>query len=158
MLFRSGVYLSGTSLSLSASLDSGYTFDGWFNGSTKVSSNSDFTYITTASAVTLTAKATKNTYQTTVSLEKDGVSWTSGAPTITIGSSSETAVSNGSSLPNGTYKIYADGVDTGKTITVNDSVVSTTLSYFTLTTAKESGIASVSSGGVYLSEIGRAHV
>lgn len=57
----------GSSIAVSASVKNGYSFDGWFIGSTKISGSTSFTYTMPESAVTLTAKTTKVTYTNTIS-------------------------------------------------------------------------------------------
>lgn len=50
--------LSGGTVTLYAKADAGYTFDGWYNGATKVSSETTFTTPAISAAVTYTAKFT----------------------------------------------------------------------------------------------------
>ena len=51
--------LEGTILDFKAILKNGYVFDGWYNGSTRVSTSATYTGITISSNLTLTAKAKK---------------------------------------------------------------------------------------------------
>ncbi len=55
----------GDSITLTATTNAGYTFDGWFEGTTKVSSNLTYTFKMPGKNVTLTAKWTANTYTVT---------------------------------------------------------------------------------------------
>ena len=50
-----GTYSAGQTATLNATANSGYIFSGWYNGSTKVSSNKSYTFTVTEN-VTLTAK------------------------------------------------------------------------------------------------------
>lgn len=52
-----GSYQSGKIVSLSCTVSSGYTFDGWYEGDTKKSSSSSYNYTMPSKIVTLTAKA-----------------------------------------------------------------------------------------------------
>ncbi|AIZ57100.1 hypothetical protein Mpt1_c12380 [Candidatus Methanoplasma termitum] len=112
----------------------------------------------TTDSITLTISATtsasaaltwtENTYAVTVSATLDGSSWT--VPTFTLVSGSST-FANGTALPNGTYSIYANGFDTGQTITVSGAAVNRTLDYFTLTYAvSESGVTMTSASTIAL--------
>ncbi|MBP3619139.1 MAG: InlB B-repeat-containing protein [Clostridia bacterium] len=51
--------LEGTIVDFKATLKNGYVFDGWYNGSTRVSTSATYTGITISSNLTLTAKAKK---------------------------------------------------------------------------------------------------
>ena len=55
----------GDSITLVATTNAGYTFDGWFEGTTKVSSNLTYTFKMPGKNVTLTAKWTANSYTIT---------------------------------------------------------------------------------------------
>ena len=55
----------GDSITLTATTNAGYTFDGWFEGTTKVSPNFTYTFKMPGKNVTLTAKWTANTYTVT---------------------------------------------------------------------------------------------
>jgi len=80
-----------------------------------------------------------NTYSATVNLYRDGALWNSGSPpVITLvkdDDASNTQRANGSPVLPGTYKIYANGVDTGETIVVTSGPATKTLSYWTVTFA-----------------------
>ena len=77
-------YLASTTLSVT-DIDSGYTFDGWYNGSTKVSDAVTYTYYPTA-ATTLTARFT----QSAVDSQLTSTVSTGGTVTYSIGDSSIT--------------------------------------------------------------------
>ncbi|MCL2785987.1 MAG: hypothetical protein FWD81_02040, partial [Methanomassiliicoccaceae archaeon] len=90
-------------------------------------------------------------YTATVNANLDGSTWTPSPPTFTLvkdDDESETHIDNGSKVVPGTYKIYADGEDTGETITIVDSSDSKTLNYFTLTLTGGNGIDDVYMGAV----------
>ncbi|MBP3619716.1 MAG: InlB B-repeat-containing protein, partial [Clostridia bacterium] len=73
----SSVY-SGSSVTCTASVASGYSFDGWYNGTTRVSTSSTYT-ITPTSATTLTVKATPVYATINVKLALEGgATWPSG--------------------------------------------------------------------------------
>ncbi|MDR1210246.1 MAG: hypothetical protein LBK41_08065, partial [Clostridiales bacterium] len=80
-----------------------------------------------------TAAYTENKYTATVNATLDGVAYGENAPAIKIGLTDyASAVDNGSSVVPETYKIFADEVDTGKTITVSTANVSQDLNYWTI--------------------------
>lgn len=51
----------GDTITFTASLQSGYTFDGWYNGSTKVSSSQTYAHTVAGADMALTAKAIAST-------------------------------------------------------------------------------------------------
>ena len=65
----SGTYKYKASVTFTAAVQPGYTFDGWYNGSTKVSGSTSYSFNMPNSNVTYTAKATANTYTLTTSAE-----------------------------------------------------------------------------------------
>lgn len=76
-----GSKLAGSTVSISATAKTGYSFGGWYNGSTKVSGSANYSFTMPANAYSLTAKFTTNTYALTVTSEsttKGTVSGTSG--------------------------------------------------------------------------------
>ncbi|MEA4919530.1 MAG: S-layer homology domain-containing protein [Clostridiaceae bacterium] len=72
-------------------------------------------------------------YPVTINVKKDGSAFGAGAPTVTFGTTAGSAVANGTSVGDGTYNIYADGIDTGVVVTVNGSAASVDLNYYTVT-------------------------
>lgn len=102
---------------------------------------------TTSSAATLTV-----TYPVTVSTRTDGAA--APAPgTVTLrqdgavkatATDSETTGTYTANVPNGTYSVYIDGVDTGKTVTVsNAAAAADPVDYYTVSfSAADSGLAS----------------
>ncbi len=91
-----------------------------------------------------------DSYSASVTVKRDGRNWTTDAPIITIGTSSDTATANGSSFVKGTYNIYADGIDTNADVTVGTSAATATLNYYTLTATAGTGVTSVTGDGAYL--------
>ena len=71
-------YDSSVSVSAVLGSDPGYTyaFDGWYDGDTKVSGDNPYTFTMPASAVSLTAKATKTANPYTVHFDANGGSGT----------------------------------------------------------------------------------
>lgn len=65
-----GTYSDGQKATVTATNNSGYLFSGWYNGSTKVSSNKSYTFTVTEN-VTLTAKFTPLSMTYTVSVAAD---------------------------------------------------------------------------------------
>lgn len=77
-----------------------------------------------------------SSYAVTVTVNKDGAAWTTGVPAITLEpDTGGSIVSDLGAVPNGTYKILADGVDTGKTVEVNGAAANAVLDYFTVSFA-----------------------
>ncbi len=94
---REGTSFSGTSTSATveyngsatfqATVSSGYTFDGWYNGTTKVSSNTTYTHTNITSALTLTAKATPSSFTISASANPTAGGTVSGDGTYNSGAS-----------------------------------------------------------------------
>ncbi len=53
---------AGTSITLTATANTGYTFVGWYDGDTKLSSNATYTFTMPAKNITYTAKFQQNSY------------------------------------------------------------------------------------------------
>ncbi|MDL2302469.1 LPXTG cell wall anchor domain-containing protein, partial [Lachnospiraceae bacterium OttesenSCG-928-D06] len=91
----------------------------------------------------------------TININKDDSPWTTDAPTITLVEEDDATGTERSltGLPDGTYYIYADGVNTGKTITVDHTASGSganeeTLNYYTLTvTSGDAGSTTPSVSG-----------
>ncbi|GHT39460.1 hypothetical protein AGMMS49965_05520 [Bacteroidia bacterium] len=82
-----GTYNSGTTATVGCTVTSDYTFDGWYEGSTKVSSSQSYSF-TVNSARTLEARATQNAstqYTITTQPGDIGISSTTGAGTYNSG-------------------------------------------------------------------------
>jgi uncharacterized repeat protein (TIGR02543 family) len=60
-----GSFDHGSNVTVKATANTGYTFEGWYNGSTKVSSNANYTFTITSNTA-LTAKFTLNNFKITV--------------------------------------------------------------------------------------------
>lgn len=60
----------GNSVKFNASVSTGYTWDGWYDGSTKKSSDKEYTFTMPGNNVSYTAKATANSY--TVTFDPNG--------------------------------------------------------------------------------------
>ena len=80
-----GNYEYGDTVSIAATASVGYTFDGWYEGETKVSSDS--TYSFTAEDKTLVAKWTLITYTITATSEDESKGTVSGSGTYGHGAS-----------------------------------------------------------------------
>jgi len=102
------------------------TWDTTPSGTIEVTASATYTYSYTI----------QNTYAATVNVNKDDTPWTVSAPTITLRDPSDLSVSIpiSTKVVSGTYRIYADGADTGKTVTVTSGGPnSTTLDYYSVT-------------------------
>lgn len=73
----------------------------------------------------------------TINVKKDGGAFGDGAPTVTFGTTAGSAVANGTSVGDGTYNIYANGIDTGADVTVSGAAASVDLNYYTVTFKNE---------------------
>jgi hypothetical protein len=154
----------GSSVTVTAVLGSatGYTyaFDGWYNGSTKVSSSLSYTFTMGDSAITLTAKATRTANSHTVSVSAGtNIASVSGGGTYTYGSSVTVTAVLGSATG---YTYAFDGWYNGAnkvssslsyTFAMGDANLSLTakasrsINSYTVSLTAGSFIASVSGGG-----------
>jgi len=66
-----GNYEHGKTATLKAAANTGYTFAGWYNGSTRVSTSPEYSFTVTQN-VSLTAKFTGSDYNITVNAQKGG--------------------------------------------------------------------------------------
>ncbi len=132
------------------------------------------TYTISISAVTLdhgdcysletrTAQLTiEETYQVRIDVKKDGAAWNDHGRTFALQKDGETPVSP-AAVTAGTYKVLDGGVDTGRTVTIENRDISVTLDYYTVSfsivdagQASGSGISAaydgtaISSGGIRL--------
>ena len=81
----------------------------------------------------------QSNYTATINLKKDGGTWTSSGKTITLQQASETPTVTTeaagvytANVANGTWKILADGTDTGSTVVINNGAASQDLNYYTV--------------------------
>ena len=155
----------GSSVTVTATLGSvpGYTyaFDGWYDGSTKVSSNLSYTFTMPASAVSLTAVGSKTPNDYTLSLTAgDYIDSVSGGGTKTFGDSVTVEAVLGSATGytysfdgwyNGATKVSSDLSYTFIYNTADDlsltAKATRTINSYALTLTKGDYIASVSGGG-----------
>ncbi len=121
------------------------------------------TWTSSASYPVFSTAWTPPTYDATVTVNKDGSQWTSGAPVINLsttylanGGITATSNSNGvyafsNLVPANTYFIWEKGTpDTYTGLYVQSATNAATLNYYSLSLAKGTGIASVSGVGIYL--------
>lgn len=129
----------------------GYTFVGWYDGTTQKSTSTTYTYNATA-AKTITARFKENMYSVTISAGSGGTVSPSGSQTI--GQVTQTTVT---ATANDNYE-FANWTATGGVIVANNSAASTTITAtaagtltanfrstatYSLTVAEGAGIASV---------------
>ncbi|MDR2036155.1 MAG: hypothetical protein LBP91_05760 [Coriobacteriales bacterium] len=157
-----GVYLAGALVVASAEAQSGWGFTEWSseNSAFNVSDN-PCTLTMPASVLTLTARATRDTHRATVIVNKDNSAWTGLSIELSLDHTTfitlpESGTQTGSyqkDLVAGTYHLYKEGVDTGRTLLITTDATAETLDYYTLTLATSTGITSVAGEGVYLAGI-----
>ena len=153
-----GTYSAGQTATLNATANSGYIFSGWYNGSTKVSSNKSYTFTVTEN-VTLTAKfyPLSMTYTVTATADPTAGGTVTGGGAYSDGQSATlTATNNPGYLFSGWYK---DGVRVSSnksyTFTVIEDVTLTakfstlSMSYTVTATADPTAGGTVTGGGSY---------
>ncbi len=90
-----GAVLDGESTTLTAAADNGYTFDGWYDGDTKVCETEEFVIEDTADDKTYTAKFTKDiVYYTVTAVAENGGTVTGGGTVLEGESITLTATAN----------------------------------------------------------------
>lgn len=163
-VFLNATLIQGADIRIQANVKPGYTFEKWANttgGELVLDTSSGI--IKMDGKKDLTAYATLNTYDGSVTLNKDGSVWTSSGKTITLSTSEtdeagvgfKTVSTNAGGVysftalsPLVTYYVWMDGNYTGQTVTTTDKNVA--LDYYTVALTSGANIASVSGGGVYL--------
>ena len=98
----------------------GYTFIGWYDGTTQISTSETYTYNATE-AKTITARFEENTYSVTISAGSGGTVSPSGSKTI--GQVTKTTVT---ATPNANYE-FVNWTATGGVVVANTSSASTTI-------------------------------
>ncbi len=68
-----GTYKYGKSINIKATANPGYTFIGWYNGNTKLSTNSTYTFSMPAKNVSYEARYTINKYTITINNQAAGI-------------------------------------------------------------------------------------
>lgn len=158
-----GIYLAGTEVDISVLVGSDYTWGKWTPDVPAFGDrNTQNTTITMpAYPLTLTASASQG-YEVVIDINKDGEPWDNSGKIVTLVGEDGTVytiddVSGNEvtfdSIPAGDYKIFVDGEDTGKTITVEpDGSITgtTTLEYFTLTLIAGTNTNTTDGSGFYL--------
>ena len=90
-----GAVLDGESTTLTAAADNGYTFDGWYDGDTKVCETEEFVIEDAADDKTYTAKFTKDiVYYTVTAVAENGGTVTGGGTVLEGESITLTATAN----------------------------------------------------------------
>jgi len=151
-----GIFLAGTEdIEISAVLKDHYDWAKWVAESTGTFADvsvKNTTITMPGYALKLTATATDTLYTVTIDLKKDDAAWK--GQTVTLDGVYTLLDSDGGYVslvvPHGTYDIFVNTEDTGKTITVGSGVNKETLDFYTLTLVAGTGVASVSEGGIFL--------
>lgn len=150
-----GSYAYGASCTLEATVESGYVFAGWYNGSSLVSSANPYTFNVTGST---SLKATANAQTYTVDVRTStGIKSVSGGGTYTRGSSCTLSATleegyafSGWHTSNGV--VYTNNpctltINSDYTITARANEKET----YSIDTVSGSGISSITGGGTYYS-------
>ena len=120
--YTSTTVMHGSSIQFYTTIANGYTFDGWYNGSTKVSSDTTFLYTDSLTGdVTLTAKTSANTY--TIYIDENGAGAVDDQ-TYTVSTASQNKTLARPTAPNG-YSFASWSITTNSSST-GSSVVSST--------------------------------
>jgi hypothetical protein len=156
-----GVYLAGEQVSISATVSSGYTWNKWVVSTTGAEyiAEKNTSITMPSNTLGLTATATQNTFVATVYLNLDNKPLDGKSVELFSEGTSIAAMhdeedgSYTASVFAETYSIHVDGSDTGKKLSVSmGGANETTLDYYTLTLTTDTGIDSVTGGGVYLAD------
>lgn len=102
------------------SVKTGYTFVGWYDGTTQKSTDTTYTYNATE-AKTITARFTENTYSVTISAGAGGTVSPSGSKTI-----GQVTMTTVTATPNANYE-FVNWTATGGVVVANTSSASTTI-------------------------------
>lgn len=150
---------SGTNVSYAATVSTGYSFSGWYNGNTLVSNANPYSHKVTEN-ITLTAKATANSYTITAS-KGDYITSTTGSGTYTYGTSCTLTATINSTTAQYSYAFdgwydgntrvststnYTFTVSSGKTYTAK---ATRTLRSYAVSLSKNTYVSSVTGAGTY---------
>ncbi len=163
-VFMNATLIQGTDAYIQANVKPGYTFEKWAN-----TTGGEVVLTTPSGRISmdgkkdLTAYATLNTYDGSVTLNKDGSVWPSSGKTVTLSTSDTDVAGVGYKTvstdaggvysftalsPLVTYYVWMDGNYTGQTVTTTDKNVA--LEYYTVSLTSGTNITAISGGGVYL--------
>ncbi len=129
-----GEVAEGSSITLTAAANEGYTFDGWYDGETKVCDTAEFVVSNVTANKTYTAKFTKNVVYYTISAEvgADGGGIVSGGGEVAEGSSiTLTAAANEGYTFDGWYDGETKVCDTAEFVVSNVTANKTYTAKFT---------------------------
>ena len=113
----------------------GYTFTGWM---TEREGGQAFPFGSPIQQTTgVYASWSQNTYAVNITAKKDGAEWNNSGKTFCLtADNGGTFLTNLSQVPDGTYKIYEgtnNPVDTGVSVTVDESAANAEINYYTVT-------------------------
>ena len=129
-----GEVAEGSGITLTAAANEGYTFDGWYDGETKVCDTAEFVVSNVTANKTYTAKFTKNVVYYTISAEvgADGGGTVSGGGEVAEGSSiTLTATANEGYTFDGWYDGETKVCDTAEFVVSNVTANKTYTAKFT---------------------------
>ena len=131
-----GTVAEGGSITLTATANEGYTFDGWYDGNTKVCDTAEFTVENVTEDKTYTAKFTKNTVYYTITAEAgtEGGSVSGGGEVTEGGSITLTATANDGYTFDGWYDGNTKVCDTAEFTLSNITADKTYTARFTKNT------------------------
>ncbi|MCL2142678.1 MAG: InlB B-repeat-containing protein, partial [Methanomassiliicoccaceae archaeon] len=153
-----GIYLSGSVVSIDAVVSAGYIWEKWVEITTTGigEDTNKSTSVTVNDTIELTATAAVPVYTLTVYLTLDAVAWDGQTVELYVGAVKMADLTDNadgsydSDVIDGTYAIYVNGDDTGRTVTISGAPDNVTIDYFTLTLNAGTGISSVTGGGIYI--------
>jgi uncharacterized repeat protein (TIGR02543 family) len=156
-----GTYATGASVTLRATPNAGYTFDGWYEGNTLVSTNATYTFNATANR-TLQARFTQATINYTITATAGTGGGATGGGSYASGASvTLRATANAGYTFDGWYEgntivstdaIYQFNASSNRTLQARFTQVQTTVNYTITATAGTGG--SATGGGSYTSGAG----
>ena len=143
-----GTVLDGESITLTATANEGYSFDGWYDGDTKVCDTAEFVVEDAAEDKTYTAKFAKAIVYYTVSAESgtEGGTASGGGEVAEGGSITLTATADEGYTFNGWYDGDTKVCDTAEFVVTNVTADKTYTAKFTKNLLPESKLFSVSTG------------
>ena len=133
-----GKVAKGTSITLTATANEGYTFDGWYDGDTKVCDTAEFVVSNVTADKTYTAKFTKNVVYYTISAEAgtEGGTVSGGGEVAAGGSITLTATVNDGYTFAGWYDGDTKVCDTAEFVVTNVAADKTYTAQFTKTVSR----------------------
>ncbi len=135
-----GNYLKGEGVTLNADTKEGYHWKNWTQSADEATVFSTIKNNTSITSISrpYSLKANTDSNRVGITVNKDGSKWNNVNIKL-VSMDGATTITDLTVVPNGTYKIYVDNRDSGKTTQVLDNQPTETIEYYTVTYKANNG-------------------